>query len=56
MKNGIVRITTKKGDNVKAMFGGVVRLSRKTPSQGNVVVIRHNNGLETVYEQYRESG
>ncbi len=55
MKNGIVRITTKKGDNVKAMFGGVVRLSRKTPSQGNVVVIRHNNGLETVYANNTEN-
>lgn len=44
-----VEITTKKGDNVKAMFDGTVRLSRNTPGYGNVVVIRHDNGLETVY-------
>ena len=42
-------IETSKGDAVKAMFGGVVRLSRHTPNMGNVVVLRHDNGLETVY-------
>ncbi len=42
-------INTKKGDNVKVMFDGVVRLSRNNPSYGNVVVVRHKNGLETVY-------
>ena len=41
-------ITTTKGDAVKAMFGGTVRLSLPT-SYGNTIVIRHNNGLETVY-------
>ncbi|MGP1481031.1 MAG: M23 family metallopeptidase [Hoylesella enoeca] len=44
-----IDIITSKGDAVKAMFDGVVRLSRNTPSQGNVIVIRHDNGLETVY-------
>ncbi|MFB9897910.1 M23 family metallopeptidase [[Hallella] seregens] len=44
-----LEIVTAKGDAVKAMFGGVVRMSRKTPQYGNVVVIRHDNGLETVY-------
>lgn len=44
-----VEIETKKGDAVKAMFGGTVRLSRNFQSHGNVVVIRHDNGLETVY-------
>lgn len=44
-----VEIETKKGDAVKAMFDGTVRLSRNNPPYGNVVVIRHNNGLETVY-------
>lgn len=42
-------VETTKGDAVKAMFGGVVRLSRNIPQFGNVVVIRHDNGLETVY-------
>lgn len=42
-------IETSKGDAVKAMFGGVVRLARHTPNMGNVVVLRHDNGLETVY-------
>jgi len=44
-----MEISTKEGDNVKAMFDGVVRLSRSTPGYGNVIVIRHDNGLETVY-------
>ena len=42
-------IETTKGDAVKAMFEGTVRLSRHNPTYGNVIVIRHNNGLETVY-------
>lgn len=44
-----LEILTAKGDAVKAMFGGYVRLARKTEQYGNVVVIRHDNGLETVY-------
>lgn len=44
-----LKITTTKGDAVKAMFDGVVRLSRKMPKGGNTVVLRHANGLETVY-------
>lgn len=43
-----LRITTSQGDAVKSMFEGTVRLSRKT-SQGNTIVVRHPNGLETVY-------
>lgn len=42
-------IVTAKGDAVKAMFDGAVRMSRRTPQYGNVVIIRHDNGLETVY-------
>jgi murein DD-endopeptidase MepM/ murein hydrolase activator NlpD len=37
------------GDNVKAAFEGMVRISQYHASYGNVVVIRHNNGLETLY-------
>ena len=48
-KNNSVEIVTKDGDAVKAMFDGTVRLSRKHPELGNVIVIRHRNGFETVY-------
>lgn len=44
-----VEIETKKGDAVKAMFDGVVRLSTNNHTYGNSIVIRHDNGLETVY-------
>lgn len=44
-----LEITTTKGDAVKAMFNGRVRLSRRTSQYGNTIVIRHDNGLETVY-------
>lgn len=37
------------GDNVYAAFEGMVRVSQYHSSYGNVVVIRHNNGLETLY-------
>lgn len=47
--NSQLQITTKKGDAVKAMFPGTVRLSYKHPKFGNLIVIRHDNGLETVY-------
>lgn len=48
-KDGSLEITTTKGDAVKAMFNGTVRLSRHTQQYGNTIVIRHDNGLETVY-------
>lgn len=53
--NSVMRISTVKGDAVKAMFDGYVRLSRKTESMGNVIVIRHDNGLETVYANNAEN-
>lgn len=49
VNNSELEIETSKGDAVKAMFEGTVRLSRHNPTYGNVVVIRHENGLETVY-------
>ncbi len=48
-KNNSMEITTTEGDAVKAMFEGIVRLSRKQSELGNVIVIRHRNGFETVY-------
>ena len=53
--NSVMRIETSKGDAIKAMFEGYVRLSRKTESMGNVIVIRHDNGLETVYANNAEN-
>lgn len=53
--NSVMRISTAKGDAVKAMFDGYVRLSCKTESMGNVIVIRHDNGLETVYANNAEN-
>lgn len=44
-----LEIETTKGDAVKAMFEGTVRLSRNIQNFGNVVVVRHPNGFETVY-------
>ncbi len=37
------------GDTVKAAFSGQVRLSRWQNGYGKTIVIRHYNGLETIY-------
>ncbi len=37
------------GDSVKSVFSGMVRISKYSRSYGNVIVIRHENGLETLY-------
>lgn len=37
------------GDNVFAAWEGMVRISQYHSSYGNVVVVRHNNGFETLY-------
>lgn len=37
------------GDQVKSAFEGMVRISQNNSTYGNVVVVRHNNGLETLY-------
>lgn len=37
------------GDTVVAAFDGVVRMSRYYYGYGNMVVVRHHNGLETLY-------
>lgn len=36
-------------DTIRAAFDGIVRIAGKSRGYGNVVVIRHYNGLETVY-------
>lgn len=42
-------IKTRANDTVRAVFGGIVRMSKPYSGYGNVVVIRHPNGLESVY-------
>jgi len=37
------------GDSVHSAFEGTVRIARRSASFGNVVMIRHKNGLETIY-------
>jgi murein DD-endopeptidase MepM/ murein hydrolase activator NlpD len=42
------------GDSVFNMFDGMVRISTYSSSFGNYVVIRHFNGLETIYAHLSE--
>lgn len=44
-----IDIHLNKGDHVKCAFNGMVRIARKQGAYGNVVIVRHYNGLETVY-------
>lgn len=42
-------IGLKTGDPIYATFDGKVRFSKAAGDYGNLIVIRHNNGLETYY-------
>ena len=44
-----VDIKLRTGDPVHAAFGGTVRVASRMGGYGNCVVIRHANGLETLY-------
>lgn len=44
-----IDIKLEKGDPVHSCFEGVVRISQYSKTYGHVVVVRHNNGLETLY-------
>jgi murein DD-endopeptidase MepM/ murein hydrolase activator NlpD len=44
-----IDIDLEKGDGVAAAFDGMVRVARMYGGFGNVIIIRHYNGLETVY-------
>lgn len=44
-----IDINLNKGDAVVAAFDGMVRIAQLKGGFGNVVIIRHYNGLETVY-------
>lgn len=47
-------IALKVGEPVYAVFDGKVRLSKAVGNYGNLVIIRHNNGLETYYAHLSE--
>ena len=47
-------ISLKVGDPIYAVFDGKVRLSKAAGNYGNLVIIRHNNGLETYYAHLSE--
>lgn len=38
-----------RGDTVHSAFGGMVRFAGRNGGYGNVIIVRHYNGLETVY-------
>lgn len=44
-----VDLPLKKGDKVYAAFAGKVRLSKYYRGYGNLIILRHENGLETFY-------
>ncbi|MDE5638249.1 MAG: M23 family metallopeptidase [Odoribacter sp.] len=44
-----IDIKTFAHDTVRAAFDGVVRIAGRAKGYGNVIVLRHYNGLETVY-------
>lgn len=48
-------LTATPGDTVRAMFDGLVRMSRYLGRRRNTVVVRHENGLETVYSLLDET-
>lgn len=49
-----VDIKLHRGDSVAVAFEGMVRISQYSRSYGNVVVVRHKNGLETLYAHLSE--
>lgn len=48
MHNG-VDIDLCRGDSVVVAFNGIIRLAERKGNYGNVVIVSHYNGLETVY-------
>ncbi len=41
------------GDTVRCAFDGRVRLARRYSGYGNLVLVRHRNGLETIYSHLK---
>lgn len=44
-----IDVDLNRGDTVRCAFGGMVRFAGRSGGFGNVVIVRHYNGLETVY-------
>ncbi len=44
-----IDIDLQTGDKVKSAFSGMVRFAKREGGYGNVIIIRHYNGLETTY-------
>lgn len=42
-------------DTIRAAFSGVVRMSKPYSGYGNIIVIQHDNGLETVYSHQKRN-
>ena len=42
-------IKTKANDTIRCAFDGIVRMAKSYAAYGNVVVVRHDNGLESIY-------
>jgi len=49
-----VDVRMEKGDPVYAIFDGVVRVAKRSTDYGYVVLIRHYNGLETLYAHFSQ--
>jgi len=49
-----VDVRMEEGDPVYAMFDGVVRVAKRSADYGYVVLIRHYNGLETLYAHFNQ--
>jgi LysM repeat protein len=47
-----IDLNLKYGEPAYAAFDGTVRLAKMTPGYGNCVIIRHPNGLETLYGHF----
>lgn len=44
-----IDIKTHANDTIRSAFAGVVRMSKPYYGYGNVIVVRHSSGLETIY-------
>ncbi|MDR1406287.1 MAG: peptidoglycan DD-metalloendopeptidase family protein [Prevotellaceae bacterium] len=44
-----IDLRLKRGDSVLCAFDGMVRIARRSRTFGNYAVVRHYNGLETIY-------
>jgi murein DD-endopeptidase MepM/ murein hydrolase activator NlpD len=44
-----IDVDLNRGDSVRAAFSGMVRFAARSGGYGNIVIVRHYNGVETVY-------